>query len=169
MYPSAKSIANKLSSFETPTAVMTVGIPGSGKSTVIQQVNDHLAWPVLRSDGIREELTGSESNLSRDSEVWEVIRQRAEAYIESDQSFIVDATHNTLYQREFDSRFYRFAGARAVVALHVDIPLDLCLERNALRERVVPPDVLRKMHSNLESNPVDATNGFDDVIKVSNY
>ena len=164
----ARSAANELHHFTTPTVAMTVGIPGSGKSYVASQINESLHWAILRSDGIREELTGSESDLSRDGEMWQTLYGRAEAHIQAGESVIIDATHNTLQQREFDSRYYRTMGACAIVALAIDVPLDVCLARNSSRERVVPPEVIERMAQNLTEHPVSTSNGFDAVIRITN-
>lgn len=168
MHPSPKNIAHRLSKFDSPVVVMTVGIPGSGKSTVVEQINEYLEWPILRSDGIRAELTGSESDLSQDETVWQLLEERALAYIESGQSFFVDATHNTLFSREFGSRSYRFMGANAIIALRVNVPVDLAIKRNDSRERSVPQNAILRMGNNLKQDPVSIANGFDEVITVSN-
>ena len=47
----------------------------------------------------------------------------------------------------------RAAGARPVVAVHIDTPHEVCIERNAARsaDRVVPADVMKRLIASFEA------------------
>ncbi len=159
-------VLEQLSALPTPSAIMMAGIPASGKSTLAGKLGESLQLPVLSSDAMRLELTGNEEDLSRDTKIWNELYRRAEMLLTAGQSLIVDATHNTLRQREFDSRYYRSMGAQSVVCVAVMIDLATALERNHARTRIVPDDVIEQMHNNLTEHPPRVEDGFDGVIII---
>jgi predicted kinase len=121
--------------------VVLVGLPGSGKSTYLEQMGVR----GLSSDGIRKLLADDATDQTIHVRVFQTLRYllgqrlaigRAVTYI--------DATNLT---REERRPYLEIGRARAcdVEAVFFDVPLDVCLERNALRDRVVPGEALRKM------------------------
>ncbi|OYW86383.1 hypothetical protein B7Z17_00500 [Candidatus Saccharibacteria bacterium 32-49-10] len=161
------ALPNLLTRHKAPAVTMMIGVPGSGKSYIAQKISEQLQWPVLSSDGMRFELTGDENDLSRDSEVRPLLFTRAEQYIAHGSSLIVDATHNKQTLRQGDVEYYRLLGARSVAGIYVDTLLDLCLERNASRDRVVPTFVIEEFWNNLHNNPPQKEDGFDAVYTIS--
>ena len=161
------AISGLLKQHKAPVVAMMVGVPGSGKSYIAQKMSEQLQWPVLSSDATRSELTGDENDLSRDKEVWPLLYSRAGQYLEDGESFFVDATHNNLRQRVTDIARYRAMGARTISGIYVDTPLDVCLQRNANRTRVVPDFVIEKFWNNLQRNPVSIDDGFDAVYTIA--
>lgn len=160
-------LSEQLMQYAAPTVAMMVGVPGSGKSYLGQQLGEQLQWPVLSSDGMRFELTGDENDLSRDSEVRPLLFKRAEQLIARDSSFIVDATHNRQTLRQGDVGYYRILGARSVAGIYVDTPLPICIERNATRSRIVPTFIIEEFWNNLSQNPPSEDDGFDAVYTVA--
>ncbi len=54
-----------------PYCIITVGIPGSGKSTWRKAfVSKHPEWKYINPDEIRKQVTGSQSDQSKDALVW---------------------------------------------------------------------------------------------------
>lgn len=157
-----------LTDLTPPSVIMMAGVPASGKSTIARELGTMLDLDVLSSDAIREEITGSESDLSRDRDVWSSLYERVERVITQRQSCIVDATHNSLHVRERDIERYREYGARMVVCVHVIAELETVLTRNRARERFVPEAVISRMHTNLRLDPPSHEDGFDAVIRLSN-
>ena len=160
-------VPQRLTQDPVPTVAMMVGVPGSGKSYLARQLGEQLQWPVLSSDGMRFELTGDENDLSRDKEVWPLLYSRAGQLLQQSESLIIDATHNNQPQRVTDIARYRAMGARTVSGIHVDTALDLCLQRNASRDRVVPDFVIKKFWNNLYRNPASISDGFDAVYTIT--
>ena len=161
------TITDPLKQHEAPVVAMMVGVPGSGKSYIAQKISEQLEWPVLSSDATRFELTGDENDLTRDRDVWPLLYSRAGQHLEDGESFFVDATHNNLRQRVTDIARYRAMGARTISGIYVDTPLDVCLQRNANRTRVVPDFVIEKFWNNLQRNPVSINDGFDAVYTIA--
>jgi predicted kinase len=87
-----------------PTFIMTVGIPGSGKSFwvfnckkfdwigKISGYHKNSENIIICPDQIRKELTGSISNISRDKEVWKLAKLRVMYYLKEGKNVILDST-----------------------------------------------------------------------------
>lgn len=163
-----RQIAERLAKVERPLVIMMIGAVAAGKSTVAEILSRELGLPIRSSDALRAEITGSEADISRDAEVWPELYKRVEADIELQNGAIVDATHNTLFQREFDSRYYRATGAKAIAGVYVDAPLSELYDRNQNRSRVVPEPVIDRMHDSLLQNPPDISDGFDMFYSINN-
>lgn len=160
------TLEQQLRTLPEPYVVMGVGIPGSGKTTVLREVAKHLAITRISPDEIREELTGSEASQSVNAEAWKEAYRRVQATLELARSAIVDATHAEAFRRPQTVEMYRSFGAAAVVAVVFDTPLEVAKERNATRGRVVPEYALDKMHAALSREPVSTEEGFDEVFTM---
>ena len=160
------TLEQQLQALSEPYVVMGVGIPGSGKTTVLREVAEHLDITRVSPDEIREELTGNQASQSVNAEAWSEAYRRVQASLELGHSAIVDATHAEAFRRPQTVEMYRSFGAVAVVAVVFDTPLEVAKERNATRERVVPEYALDKMHAALTREPVSTEEGFDEVIVV---
>lgn len=158
---------DQFADFQSPFAIMSVGIPGSGKSTAIREVAARLVLPVVSSDGTREELTGSESDLSQDILLPDLMDKKTGEILGSGQSVVIDATHTNPEVRRSQAQKCRELGATAVVAFVCDVPLEVAAGRNAARERTVPYSVLEAKYAELTAHPVVPGDGFDRVIHYS--
>ena len=157
-----------LAQMENPSVVMMVGVPGSGKSYIAEQLSELLAIDVLSSDECRKELTGDANDQSMSREAWDLVRERAQDAITDGRSVIIDGTHNNQEGRRRDIAQYRSFGAKAVIGINIVTSLETAKVRNAGRERVVPEFVLERMQQNIDSAPPSADDGFDYVITVDN-
>ena len=160
------TLEQQLQTLPEPYVVMGVGIPGSGKTTALCEVAEHLDITRISPDEIREELTGNQASQSVDAEAWNEAYRRVQTTLELGHSAIVDATHAEAFRRPQTVEMYRSFGAVAVVAVVFDTPLEVAKERNATRERVVPEYILDEMHAVLTGEPVTTEEGFDKVIVV---
>lgn len=160
------SLEEQLQALPQPYVVMGVGVPGSGKTTVLKEVAQHLNLVRISPDEIREELTGSAIDQSVNAEAWQEAYRRVELAIALGHSAIVDATHAEAWRRPTTIAQYRSYGAKAIVAAVFSTPLEVAKTRNAARDRIVPDYALERMHAALEQEPVTVAEGFDQVITV---
>lgn len=159
---------SRLGEINRPSVIMMVGIPGSGKSYIAEQLGDILDVPVLSSDVIRKEICGNASNQKVSGAMWQTLYGKAEQIINSQQSVIIDATHAIAEYRQADINRYRSMGAQAIVGVHILTAISVACTRNTQRERHVPEHVIHRMHNNILHTPPSTSDGFDFVVPVRN-
>jgi predicted kinase len=134
--------------------VVLVGLPGAGKSTYLEG----LGVAGLSSDAVRKLLADDESDQTIHMRVFQTIRYLLEQRLEIGRPVTyIDATSLTPDERAPYVEIGRAYNCE-VEAVFFDVPLEVCLERNARRHRVVPADALAKMAAKLV--PPSLTEGF---------
>ena len=131
--------------------------PGSGKTRYLAG----LGVNAISSDAIRLQLADDETDQTIHGRVFETVRFLARQRMELGRPVTyIDATNLTRKDRQ---QFIDLARECAGVAeaLYFDVPLEICAARNAVRARVVPPEVLQMMAAKLEPPSVDE--GFERV------
>lgn len=159
---------------QRPIVYFMVGIPGSGKSTLAQTLDGI----VVSSDEIRKEFFGSKDpdkctdllkrwveqypeakTMSVNSFVFKVMNERTCKLLQEGNNVVYDATNTTVsYRKETVQKLHSKA---TVIACYMDTPLNVCLQRNRMRERVVPDQVLYRMARYLKVPSKEE--GFDEI------
>jgi len=145
---------------QRPVIVVLVGLPGSGKSTWAARGG----YAVLSSDEIRGWLSDDVTDQSIHRRVYAtqryLLRQRLQ--LRRPCTF-VDSTSLTIRDRR---PYIKMAGLHDAdaEAVYFDIPLEVCLERNAQRQRKVPPEVIADMARRLQ--PPSIEEGFARITVV---
>jgi predicted kinase len=140
--------------------VLLVGLPGSGKSTWLTQIGAG----GLSSDAVRRLLADDETDQTIHVRVFQTLRYLLEQRLAIGRPVTyIDATNLTPEERRPYLEIGQARGCE-VEAVFFDVPLELCRERNARRDRVVPEDALAKMAAKLVRPSVDE--GFSRVTVV---
>jgi len=124
--------------------ILLVGIPASGKSTLAGKLVQK-GYTVINADAIRLELYGNEMEQGNPQDVFALFFQRLEGLLQDEKDIVVDNTNLKLaHRKQILDRAHKF-GYQDIQLWVLDVPLDVCLERNAARERKVEEDVLANM------------------------
>ena len=141
------------------TLYTMIGLPGSGKSSF---ASNHPKCVVVSTDAIRGELFGNESEQKDGKLVFDAAYARLAQAVEAGQDAIFDATN---LQRKYRKKIFQMFPKAYHVAVFVNTPVDVCKERNAKRNRVVPEMVIDRMASHL--NVPTIAEGFQKIIEIS--
>jgi len=126
--------------------VLLIGASGSGKSTFAARHFD--ASAVVSSDELRRALAGDEADQQATDAAFGRLHQWLDARLATGALAVVDATNVEWMRRTELVRRARHH-ARPAIAIVFDLPLDLCLARNAARQRTIRAAVIRRQHDEL--------------------
>jgi len=141
--------------------IMLVGIAGSGKSTVAEDLmkgRDDIDY--ISSDAIREELTGDVNRQDINGEVFATMATRTKESLKNGRSVIYDATNISRKKRQ--GLLKQLPKSVKKIAIYVATPYEEILIRNDGRDRKVPVDVIERMYKTMQI-PIKSE-GWDNII-----
>jgi len=142
------------------TVVLAIGLPGSGKSSWFKR---HNITP-LSSDMLRALLFDDPTEQRFQDLIFSNLRSMLKARLVARRPMnYVDATNLTPHERQSWIKLGHDYGYE-VQAVFFDVPLEVCLERNHKRERVVSDDVMRRMSAKLKAPTFEE--GFSKITVV---
>jgi predicted kinase len=139
---------------------LAIGLPGSGKSSWFKRNN----ITPLSSDMVRLLLFDDSREQRFQDLVFSNLRSMLKARLIARRPLnYVDATNLTPHER---SSWIKLAKDYdyEVQAVYFDVPLEVCLERNQRRDRMVEEDVMRRMAAKLKAPAFEE--GFSKVTVV---
>lgn len=142
--------------------ILLIGLPGSGKSYLAQQLL--LEAPqrqLISTDAIRYQLFGNEAIQGPWLLIWREVQRQFQQAV---GQVIYDATNAQRRHRREVITLARAAGFTHITGLWVDTPVWLCLARNRRRQRQVPEDVILRMHRQLRDAPPTLQEGLDRLV-----
>jgi predicted kinase len=147
-------------SSERQKIIVLVGLPGSGKSTYAERQG---VTP-LSSDLIRQLLADDATDQSIHARVFNCMRYLLRHRLAIGRPVTcVDATHLTPAERKPYIQIALWYGCDTE-AIFFDVPLEICMERNRNRARVVPKEAMHMMAAKLV--PPTVEEGFGKVTVV---
>ncbi|HEY9733284.1 MAG TPA: AAA family ATPase [Drouetiella sp.] len=148
--------------------ILLVGIPGAGKTTLAKKIIEK-GFHCLSADPIRQELYGNAAEQGDKEEVFKIFFERLDDMFSKELDIIIDNTNLNPRQRKPILDKAKAAGYTDVQLWLLDVPLDVCLKRNAGRERVVPDDIVANMFMELNrSGRPQRSEGKQVIIRPGN-
>jgi predicted kinase len=144
--------------------VLAIGMPGSGKTTWFRR----RGVTPLSSDLLRNILFDDVEEQRYQGLVFSTLRSLLRARLIARMPLnYVDATNLSIHERRQWIKMAKSFGYE-VQAVFFDVPLDVCLERNAKRDRSVSEDVMRKMAEKLKPPVFEEGFAKITVVRVKN-
>jgi len=157
--PQAETVASSAPASKG-IVVLAIGLPGSGKSSWFKR---HSIRP-LSSDLLRELLFDDAQEQRFQDLVFSNLRSMLKARLIARRPMnYVDATNLTPHDRHSWIKLAKDYGYE-VQGLFFNVPLDVCLERNQRRNRVVDEPAMRRMAAKLKPPTFDE--GFSKITVV---
>jgi predicted kinase len=112
--------------------VLPIGISGSGKSYIYNR--DYKDYVQVSPDLIREELTGSISDQSKNKEVFKLAYERVDEYLNKGQDVFFDATNvNKTQRKNFTDKYI----GSDVNVIYVILPADVDLSWKRIKKDII--------------------------------
>lgn len=127
-----------------PNFYMMVGLPGSGKSTYAEKLEQVIDVSIISSDSIREELYNDASIQGDNNEVFAEVHKRIIDNLTCGNSVIYDACNISYKRRKaFLNEIKGLVGQS--ICILIATPVFQCMKNNANRDRQVPNSVINRM------------------------
>ena len=142
------------------TVILAIGLPGSGKSSWFKR---HNITP-LSSDMLRALLFDDPTEQRFQDLIFSNLRSMLKARLVAQRPLnYVDTTNLTPHDRHSWIKLAKDFGFE-VQAVFFDVPLEVCLERNQKRDRMVPEEIMRRFAEKLK--PPTFEEGFSKITVV---
>ncbi len=164
---SLERATSEIVSSRPPVVVFGIGIPGSGKSTFLQQLGRELATDPINVDGYRNRMMATGWSIGGVDRLNHQIATDVANRIMQGGVALIDSTNCHAEFRQKDIELYRSLGARTIGAIFLDTPLDIAIARDAERQSTahVGAQTIKSMHTALQAQQPTQSEGFDWVIK----
>jgi len=150
--------------------IMTIGIPGSGKSTFIKDSSrskEYLGYKIHGSDDLREELYSDVNNQTNNVKLFEILHKRIKADLIQGNNVIYNATNLSYKRRKgFLESLNKIECEK--VAIVMATPFNDCINRDRNRGKSVGKQVLDRMYKSFTMP--SKMEGFDKILlEYSDY
>ena len=148
-------------------ATFTMGLPGAGKSTVLNTLNYYNGdYTIIDPDAIKAEQLDYNPKQPQIYHTWsqEQAKKRIMMAIVDNKNIVVDGTGTSVERYAKQIKELKVNGYE-ITLLYVKVSLNTSLERNSKRDRVVPESVILEKFETIEI-AFDILSSMVDIIKV---
>jgi len=150
--------------------IISVGIPGSGKTTVLKEFADRYGYSYISPDDIRIEMLGDITDQSKNKEIAEEVRKRTRDFLDIGETVVVDTVFINAKGRKDFLDFARKSGAEKIQGIVFDVPVEVAKERNRKRvDHQVPDSIIERTAAELEDTKPEIADGFDSIHTLDEY
>lgn len=149
--------------------IIGIGIPGSGKTTVLREFAEKNGYIYICPDDIREEMLGNAADQSKNREVWTQAKQRMSDFLAQGKTVVFDATFTNFNGRKDFINFARANGAEKIQGILFNTPFEIAQERNLNRDRQVPESAMNRMNNDLQAAEPKIEDGLDSIFTLNEY
>ncbi len=155
--------------------ILGIGIPGSGKTTILKAFAEKHNYTYICTDDVRsglhiastDPLAGSDNPVT--ISMWDVIRERTKEALKSGHTVVLDATFTRLRLRQEFIKLARENGAEKIQGIFLNTPSEISWERSKHRERQVPEYVFKERVESIKKDPPIIEDGFDAIFTIKQY
>eukprot|EP00123_Amoebidium_parasiticum_P022488 comp88524_c0_seq1/m.48529 comp88524_c0_seq1/g.48529 ORF comp88524_c0_seq1/g.48529 comp88524_c0_seq1/m.48529 type:complete len:193 (-) comp88524_c0_seq1:60-638(-) len=158
-----------MAEFRRPCAILTVGIPGCGKTS-------HVMGPMfagfvnVNRDDVRKERLGNVNDHGAEDEITQICKAKMTQAMRENKNLVVSDTNINPRHRSDLVRYLYDMGFNPIIAHVFNVSGRTCLERNRTRDKPVPPEVIERMEDQIMSGLPQlgrpSQGLFDDVIII---
>lgn len=145
--------------------IIMCGPPGSGKSTIAEQIVDEFEnFVIVSPDEIRRGITGNTNDQTHNDIVFGRVYGDIQSYLDRGYNVVYDAT-NCRSQYRYKIVDIVKDSVYKIVCMVSTVPIVECLKRNAERDISVPDDVIERMYFVLRKHPPTIFEGYDMIVR----
>lgn len=145
--------------------IMLIGIPASGKSTFANLLTNQFSnINYIGTDLIRKRLYGDEQIDGNIVEVFSKVYEEIQCQIKDNNVIVYEATNvDKDHRLRLISKLKKW-GVSLIIGYCFDTPLELCITRNNLRNRVVDIEKIKSLHQCYVKNSPSISEGYNEII-----
>lgn len=157
-------MADRLIKLKMAEVILTIGMPGSGKSTWAESYCRAGGAIRINADKMRYLISGNESDQNCNGKVFENLKLMYRYLLDGGYSIVVDNLNCKIKDRKFwieEAKIYKCK----IKCVIFNTGIEVCWVRNCYRARTVPKHVLERFELNFE--PPTLEEGFDIISYVN--
>ena len=126
--------------------ILTKGLPASGKTSWAKEQVARNRFKRINKDDLRDMIDSGIFTKSNENMIIEARNSLAKLFLSNGYSIIIDDTNLHPKHEEYFSALAKEFDAKFSIKSFLDIPLDVCIDRDKKRPNYVGENTIKKMH-----------------------